>query len=475
MASRKYTNADLARFERRPLGITLESPSASASAGAYEEPTGPSVDDLLRNAKGSLGRATQLRRGLDQEMAAIDQGQADERQALDWSSAEPSLMDSTSTSALKSLKHYIATRPEVLDIAALPLSVVPNPLQGAAAIWQGARGGQRMAEGGMERVQEHPILTGMDALMAMGGAGAALKGLRGLAGAPRSTALTPELLPPGSMPRGLLGPTSSSALGPKSTQALDGLPNRPQLLERNPVSGPFESGPSGLPTPKPLPSGPTPAGYLNAGRPELQLGPAPTQLPPSSLSGLRNAGQVPTPHELGLADSGSFWSGAGLPVRPSELNAELAIPYNDAAPFKVLASKASNVASKARKVAPKAAKSPANKHAIDFEAAMAGEGPALDVLGESSVNASGDSSASLEALQRMAGMKAKGQSFAVRKGGKLRKLTGPDAVDYRVQPGEEYGVVGPQGEFAVRDAAERLVRTPAFAKLRRSQALGTSR
>lgn len=56
-------------------------------------------------------------------------------------------------------------------------------------------------------------------------------------------------------------------------------------------------------------------------------------------------------------------------------------------------------------------------------------------------NASGESMASMEAINRMASMKGKGQQFVVRKGGTTRPLIGPEAVDYRPRPGEEYGIM----------------------------------
>lgn len=67
------------------------------------------------------------------------------------------------------------------------------------------------------------------------------------------------------------------------------------------------------------------------------------------------------------------------------------------------------------------------------------------------INASGDSSASAEALSRNRGMIDRGEKFVVYdKAGNRRDLIGPDAVDYVVKPGEAYGVEGPSG-FELRD------------------------
>lgn len=57
------------------------------------------------------------------------------------------------------------------------------------------------------------------------------------------------------------------------------------------------------------------------------------------------------------------------------------------------------------------------------------------------LNASGESMASVEAINRMRSMAGKGEQFVVRKGGTTRPLIGPEAVDYRPRPGEEYGVM----------------------------------
>lgn len=74
-----------------------------------------------------------------------------------------------------------------------------------------------------------------------------------------------------------------------------------------------------------------------------------------------------------------------------------------------------------------------------------------DLAGTTRINASGESAASLEALSRQSGMKAKGEQFVVYdKLGNKKPLIGPDAVDYQVRQGETYGVEGPNG-FQVLD------------------------
>lgn len=66
-------------------------------------------------------------------------------------------------------------------------------------------------------------------------------------------------------------------------------------------------------------------------------------------------------------------------------------------------------------------------------------------------NASGESAASQEAMNRIASMKQKGESFVVYdKAGNVKPLIGPDAVDYVAKKGETYGVRSPEG-FKVLD------------------------
>ncbi len=70
----------------------------------------------------------------------------------------------------------------------------------------------------------------------------------------------------------------------------------------------------------------------------------------------------------------------------------------------------------------------------------------FELVDDSMVNASGDSSASMEALSRMEGMKSRGEKFVVYdRAGRPRPLIGPDAVDYVPKNGETFGIQGPNG------------------------------
>jgi hypothetical protein len=99
---------------------------------------------------------------------------------------------------------------------------------------------------------------------------------------------------------------------------------------------------------------------------------------------------------------------------------------------------------------------PARTAPVDFDAMMRqmeGELPSMQVAGEgpTRVNASGESMASQEAMNRMGSMKKAGEQFVVYdRSGNARPLIGPEAVDYRARPGETYGVQTPQG-FQMRE------------------------
>jgi len=67
-------------------------------------------------------------------------------------------------------------------------------------------------------------------------------------------------------------------------------------------------------------------------------------------------------------------------------------------------------------------------------------------------NASGESMASVEAINRQASMKANGKKYVVfDRSGKPRDLIGPEAVDYKARLGETYGVMNADGNFTPLD------------------------
>lgn len=81
--------------------------------------------------------------------------------------------------------------------------------------------------------------------------------------------------------------------------------------------------------------------------------------------------------------------------------------------------------------------------------------------GAAGPNASGESDASLEALNRLAGMQARGEQFVVyNRAGKGRPLLGPDAVDYTPRAGETFGVQGPTEFHVLEDRGGHVPSSP---------------
>jgi hypothetical protein len=63
------------------------------------------------------------------------------------------------------------------------------------------------------------------------------------------------------------------------------------------------------------------------------------------------------------------------------------------------------------------------------------------------INASGESMASQEAMNRMQSMMNQGKKYQVRRGNTKRDLIGPEAVDYTPRSGEDYGILDADGFF----------------------------
>lgn len=81
----------------------------------------------------------------------------------------------------------------------------------------------------------------------------------------------------------------------------------------------------------------------------------------------------------------------------------------------------------------------------------------IEVVDEMGPNASGDSSASQEAINRNASMQGKGQKYAVYdKAGRRRDILGVDGPDYVARPGETYGIEGPDGFQVLDDKGGRV-------------------
>lgn len=73
-------------------------------------------------------------------------------------------------------------------------------------------------------------------------------------------------------------------------------------------------------------------------------------------------------------------------------------------------------------------------------------------------NASGESAASQEAINRLSGMTSRGERFVVYdRSGNPRPIVGADAVDYVARPGETFGIQGPDGFRVLDDRGGRVV------------------
>jgi hypothetical protein len=451
MPTPRYTNADLARFQRRPLGVKVE---PDVSEDPIPEPNaGPSVEDILRAARGSLTRANRLHDEItptDADMAATNAMMAGDN---------PSVFDTPAQKLARMAKNAASTGANVLDYASIPALFYP-PTAPAAALWQSGRGAQRIYEGGMERVKQHPILTALDASMA---AAPAIKGLRAIA----------------------------ASAEPKLAEVLSAGSEAPR--------GPFRQPPSSLRVPRQLKEG-VPAGELPPVPPErLALPPARVKVNPAAAYAREGfetpVGSVPRANAAAMSaddlaelskfmglgpDAGEVaairnavekdvqrFGGRALPPGPAE-PLQLG-PGTPNAPNRPPLPTRGKITPRGNSGTPKPpigkGKQPPNfarnKHAIDLEAALAGPSPALELAdeGATSVNASGDSAASLEALKRAGGMKSRGEEFVVYdRAGNARRLHGPDAVDYRARPGETYGILDRSGFRTLEDLGGRVRR-----------------
>ena len=383
MPAPRYTNRDLARFQRKPLGIRVEEdPRATTTPDFTDE---PSADQLLAEARGSLGRADTLGRENDTRSLSSIPGRL---ASLSMKDQRPSL--------LRQGTDFLDSAAGVTGLAALPTALVPGaqPLAAGLATLGGALGLPGAARRMIAPDEDESRLGG-----------ATQAALSTLGFGPVRSAI-------GRGARSLFGLKGTAA----PTTALARRPPLGEIVEDIPPRGPIAQGPSGIPTPAEL--GPAGANRL--------LPPAGSfQQPPPSVRGLLTAG---TPE--------------ALPVPPGPT-----APTSWAGSRSRMADRLAGKRPKGRgprreSTLTDVAKSDDNPYAVDWESSM---DPNIELL-DSSVNASGESAASLEALQRMAGMKSRGQQFVVQgPGGQIRPLIGPEAVDYTPRPGEVFGIRGPQG------------------------------
>lgn len=243
MPSPSYTNADLKRFERTPLSIQhLKARPTGLPLGASAEPYDPSqevdVDQLIANAKGTLGRANALEGSQQRDFAAIDR-----QQPLPEDS--PSVLDSPMRKFLRLGRRVVAPIPAAAEKASmLGMFLAPQVAVPSQAIIA-AMSGKRLASGESEGALD----TALNVAGLVGGGSAALKGIRKLLGmdpaAMRTAADFAARTAEGATRAGETAQTrmlarqlESTGYSPEATQKITGLhPKAPRSVSRaTPIS-----------------------------------------------------------------------------------------------------------------------------------------------------------------------------------------------------------------------------------------------
>ena len=183
MPQTKYTNADLKRFERKPLSIAVERDREVDTP----EPEGqPEVDvaKLLADAKGTLARANRFGDETYGEPPAPDAA------TLARSSRQPSVTDPIAgrlgkmVSDYKARHDYAMSQPAEIALSSLARGIaMPLAFMGSGPAMVGTSAAN-LAERGTEGITEDPLSTAFDVGMM---ATPALRGLRTLT-APRRAA-----------------------------------------------------------------------------------------------------------------------------------------------------------------------------------------------------------------------------------------------------------------------------------------------
>jgi hypothetical protein len=186
MPQTSYTNADLKRFERKKLGVSVE-PNFTNTVDVpdYDPSQEVNVDDLMAQAKATLGRANKFTRERDDL-----RGKSDEAAALERSRRTPSVMDSAAERLaklgrdVKARNAYAMSQPAEQALGGLAEGFAAV---GIPELYWPARGGSNIIEGGVERVFEEPLATAFDASMLAAPALRALKGVAKMTGAAGKT------------------------------------------------------------------------------------------------------------------------------------------------------------------------------------------------------------------------------------------------------------------------------------------------
>lgn len=174
MPQTRYTNADLARFARPALGVTIE--RAQPEVEPYDPSQEVDVDQLLANAKGTLARANEFSAGLQDEYDLIDESNAARPGVEAQNARVPSVMDSGAERLNKLVMHYLRTRPEVIEQVAPFAAMAGGPIGMAGQVAFAGSSAKNL----VDDEPDSALGTGLNVLGLVGGGAAALKGLKGL-------------------------------------------------------------------------------------------------------------------------------------------------------------------------------------------------------------------------------------------------------------------------------------------------------
>ncbi len=168
MPSPVYNNKTLAEQERkRKFSIDVEKAPSKLSGGSRER-SEPSIDQLLAEARSTLGRADELEASRDADAAQQTENIANLEQD------QPSVFDSAATKLGRLGRRIVRPIPAAAEGAAGVGMFLAPEVAIPSKILLGAMSGGRLASGGTERLKEHPILSAMD----VAGLGLGASGLR---------------------------------------------------------------------------------------------------------------------------------------------------------------------------------------------------------------------------------------------------------------------------------------------------------
>lgn len=393
MATPSYTNADLRRFERKPLGVTIE-----------REPyvnNDPDIDELLRQAYSTLGRASRL----SEETGAPGISTLDER--------AQALQPVGRRGSLRGLTEAIATPAPWLGGAALGATVVPGaqpaaPILGALSTLSAAPDvlrriispeedesrGLAAAEGGLYALGAKPLLRGA------------------------KTAA--RYFKPVEIVEEAAEAAGAAAHNRYMARQLDELGHSKSQVQKLTGLGPRT--PRSVSTAQPISRNTTPISDIMSGE-EMAFTRSGAKSP--SIRGLMEALEGPA-EGISAAEA----EAVGLPGSFARFVREPG--WQD----------------------PRIATANVRRAARPSRARGVADDMGFEVVDDLGVNASGESAASLEAISRLKGMTSRGEQFVVRRGGTTRPLVGPDAVDYSPRPGEEFGIMQ-GGQFRLLSRGSR--------------------